>query len=187
MSIDSSKPGSTACLVVPSIEYKDSFLEAVSEFQAEGRYKQDDMLELEKDFRQFVEDLLSRVSRSEARPGLVPETILWLVDNGEYIGKVAIKHELNEGLFRLGGNIGYDIRPSQRMNGYGKYMLKLALPKARELGLERILVDCMCNNIGSRKIIEANGGVFEKETEVERPEGTVRMRRYWIEIPEDNK
>jgi predicted acetyltransferase len=51
-------------------------------------------------------------------------------------------------------------------------MLAAVLPKARELGLEQVLITCDEDNKGSRAVIEANGGVLEYEGE--------DIRRYWV-------
>lgn len=51
-------------------------------------------------------------------------------------------------------------------------MLAAALPVARGLGIERALLTCDKDNIGSRKVIEANGGVLDGE-----PGGILR---YWV-------
>jgi len=57
--------------------------------------------------------------------------------------------------------------------------LRLGLEKARDLGLRRVLVTCDETNIGSKKIIEYNGGVFENAVEAESP---IKKLRYWIGI-----
>lgn len=118
--------------------------------------------ELEADFEAYVEKKTGQ-SRGENLPeGYVPSTELWLVDGDEYIGSISIRHRPTEYLEKLGGHIGYDIRPSMRGRGYGSKILELALPKAKELGTARILVTCDATNAASRKIIEKNGGVFSK-------------------------
>jgi predicted acetyltransferase len=81
---------------------------------------------------------------------------------------------------RHGGHIGYEIRPSQRRRGYGTEILRLTLEKAREWGLRKVLVTSDATNRASRRIIEANGGVFESEVEVE--SGAKKERRYWVAI-----
>jgi len=42
-------------------------------------------------------------------------------------------------------------------------MFQAALPIAAKLGIESALITCDTDNLGSRKIIEANGGVFSDE------------------------
>jgi predicted acetyltransferase len=80
----------------------------------------------------------------------------------------------------MGGHIGYEIRPVKRRQGYGTEILRLGLEKARELGLRKVLVTSDEDNIGSRKIIEHNGGIFENAIEIEGD--PVQKLRYWIDI-----
>jgi predicted acetyltransferase len=42
-------------------------------------------------------------------------------------------------------------------------MLRAALPIANELGIDPVLVTCDVENLASRRVIEANGGVLEDE------------------------
>ena len=60
------------------------------------------------------------------------------------------RHNLKGELINIGGNIGYAIRPSERRKGYATIQLQLLLEKAKELGLEKVLVTCRDNNVGSR-------------------------------------
>ncbi|HWG85404.1 MAG TPA: GNAT family N-acetyltransferase, partial [Deinococcales bacterium] len=79
----------------------------------------------------------------------------------------------------VGGHIGYEVRPSRRREGHGREALRVALQEARKLGLRRALVTCNASNPGSRRIIEANGGILEDEREVQ---DYGRVRRYWIDL-----
>src|SRR4051812_21774468 len=167
-------------LVAPSEAYKDSYIQAVREFQAEGMHPEIQLSRLEADFGGFVRGLLSRTDPATLPPHYVPETILWLVEGGEFIGRVSIRHTLNEWLRTVGGHIGYEIRPSQRRRGYGTTILRLALPHAQALGLLRVLITCDATNIGSKKIIEHNGGQFENA--VDQPGDPVQKLRYWIDL-----
>ena len=76
-------------------------------------------------------------------------------------GLLTIRHRLTPSLLNLGGHIGYDIRPGARRRGHATAMLAAARPVARELGIDPVLITCDENNTGSRKVIEANGGVLE--------------------------
>lgn len=173
-------------LVLPSVEYKGSFIEAVKEFQASTdtssrhkKYQKLSIPELEANFEAFIKRELSYARGANLAPGYVPHTDYWLVDNGEYIGRVSIRHRLTEQLEKFDGHIGYDIRPSKRRQGYGSKILELVLPKARSLGIQKALVTCRVSNIASRKIIEKNGGVLENQ--VYDSEAGVDKLRYWIE------
>jgi len=55
-------------------------------------------------------------------------------------------------------------------------MLRLGLLKAKELGLEKVLITCHDDNTASAKVIENNGGVFERYTYRDEK----KYRRYWI-------
>ena len=176
-------------LVTPDIKYKNSFLEALEEYRKEpptNKHMRNDYYnslskeELENDFGSYIAKVNSYARGENLPEGYVPETTYWLIDKGEFIGRVNVRHILNDYLLREAGHIGYDIRPSKRGKGYGKIMLKLALGKAQELDIKKVLITCSVNNIASKKLIEANGGVFENSltTRGDKPD----KLRYWIDI-----
>lgn len=167
-------------LLSPSRQYKDSFLEGLRELQAEGIAEFYDARSIAEDFDGFLQRLRNEEDRTKIRPDRVSASEFWLIDNGEFTGRLSLRHELNEFLLQIGGHIGYMIRPSKRRQGYGKEILRLGLQKARERGLHRVLVTCDETNIGSKKIIEANGGIFENA--IMQEDSPVRKLRYWINI-----
>ena len=83
-------------------------------------------------------------------------------------------------LEKYGGHIGYSVAPSERRKGYASQMLKTALPKCKELGIDKVLITCIDNNEGSRKTILSNGGVYESS--VYEPNEKVYLERYWINL-----
>jgi len=113
--------------------------------------------------------------------GWVPGSLFYLVDvDRKILGKSSLRHELNDFLRNIGGHIGYVIRPDERQKGYGATILKLTLEKARERGLNRVLVTCDADNIASAKIIEKNGGILEAT--YQNADMPVPKRRYWITL-----
>lgn len=100
------------------------------------------------------------------------------ITDGCIVGMIDLRHRLNEYLAEYGGHIGYSTRPDERRKGYAKWMLAHVLSEARRLGLPRVLVTCDDDNEGSRRTIEANGGVFERTATLE----DEVLRRYWIEL-----
>ena len=164
-------------LVLPSEKYKESYLEAEKEFQEAGENLEKE-LHSAKDFSEFVQKLEDKKDASKVREGRVQETIYWLVDNEEFIGKVNVRYELNDRLKKSGGHLGYKIRPSKRGVGYGSKILELALPKAKELGIDSALLTCNESNEASRKIIEKHGGEFDKKV----PDGEKTKLHYWIKL-----
>lgn len=174
------KDGSMLFLATPSEKYKDSYIQGIKELQAEGRQMYVDVRRISKDFKGHIQGLLDQVNPTKLRPGYVPASEFWLIDGDEWVGRLSLRHELNKFLLKIGGHIGYEIRPSKRRRGYGKQILRLGLEKAREAGLHRVLVTCDEDNIGSKKIIEANSGQLENVVEVEGQRA--RKLRYWIDI-----
>jgi predicted acetyltransferase len=168
-------------LVEPALSYKDACLDAVREFHAAGEYEID-----AEQLRSQFEDLLQRLERakdpSTLTSGELPYEDFWLMDGDEWIGKLTLRTTINEQYLHAGGHIGYEIRPSKRRRGCGTILLRLGLEKARERGLAHVLLTCDETNLGSRKIIETNGGQLENMVEVK--DRTVRKMRYWIHLDE---
>ncbi|MDY3903009.1 GNAT family N-acetyltransferase [Peptoniphilus sp.] len=113
----------------------------------------------------------------------VRATAFWLIDKEKFIGEINIRHELNSFLINYGGNIGYEIRHSECFKGYGTKMLSMALIYCKEtLNLNKVLITCDDDNIGSIKIIETNGGILENKVKNSLLRGNIITRRYWINI-----
>ena len=111
--------------------------------------------------------------------GLVPSFYYYLRrSDGKLLGGIRFRPELNEGLLIEGGNIGYDVGPSYRCNGMATLMLQMVLDRAREHGLDRVLITCFDDNTASERVIRKCGGVLES-TEPS-PRNGKMTRRYWI-------
>lgn len=92
------------------------------------------------------------------------KTFLLIRENdNKIVGTINIRWNLSEAMQKFGGNIGYGIRPTERRKGYNKRNLYLGLIEAQKLGLERVMLDCESDNIGSYKTMESLGGVLERE------------------------
>lgn len=75
-----------------------------------------------------------------------------------------------------GGHIGDGVRPSERKKGIGTQMISLALKECKKLGIDKVLMVCNKENIGSAKSILNNGGILENEIVV----NGVIQQRYWL-------
>jgi len=128
------------------------------------------------------EVFLERVERFEAGEDLPEDRVrmswFWLLRGDRIVASSRLRHELIPTLLLDGGNIGYDVRPSERRRGIGTELLRLTLDEARHIGLRRVLLTTEPTNVGSIGVILANGGVFE-DTSVSPNTGRT-MNRYWI-------
>lgn len=169
-------------LVKPSIEYKESYLKSLLEFQKEGRNLDLNYDNLSKNFTLFIQSLLDQEKGINLPKGYVPATVLWLVNDktNAYLGRVSIRHRLTKKLKIKGGHIGYEINPLYRKKGYGKKQMQLALPIAKKLGIQKALITCDETNIASKKIIESCGGVFENQ--IKKDQFQPDILRYWIKL-----
>jgi predicted acetyltransferase len=130
------------------------------------------------------EAFLARVEMFEAGQDLpenrVRMTWFWLVRGNRIVASSRLRHELIPVLLLDGGNIGYEVRPSERRRGVGRLLLRLTLDEARRIGLRRVLLTTETTNLGSIGVILANGGVFE-DSSVSPNTGRI-LNRYWITL-----
>ncbi len=159
-------------LVSPSVDYKDSFIEAIRAFKREGLwwYDDGDPEELERNFETYVNGILSRPK----------ETSFWAIVDNQFAGRISLRHELTPALRIVGGHIGYDVSPLFRKKGVASEMLRKILPLAKTLGLIEVLLTCDDTNVGSIKAIEKNGGVLKETKKI--AEGKPLKRYYWIPL-----
>ncbi len=165
-------------LVKPSKTYEKSWKNALKEFEDENVTGFWDVPTKPKNITEYIRRTENNAQGINLPDQWVPATTYWLIDKNHFIGHIDIRHELSKRLEKRGGHIGYAIRPSERNKGYGTKMLDLGLKKARSIGLKKVMVTCDLLNTGSRKIIEAKGGVLQDVITVKGEP----IRRYWIEL-----
>ena len=131
------------------------------------------------DYRDF-EHYMENLEVKDGSCGLVPDSTFFCLDEEQdiFVGAVNIRHYLNDALLLDGGHIGDGVRPSERRKGIATAMIGLALDECRKLGIDRVLMVCDRENVGSAKSIIRNGGVMENEIEVD----GVWEQRYWIDL-----
>lgn len=173
-------------MISPTVAVRSSFLQAMEEFREEGGdwFEANSMIAEElrvygdrwrsdEGFAEYVADVRAAALSEGQRPAhWVAATVLWYVEDARWLGRIALRHEYTPHLLEQGGLIGYEVRPTARRLGHATAMLRAALPVAARLGFERVLITCDEDNTGSRKVIEACGGIFEDQRGVK--------LRYWV-------
>jgi predicted acetyltransferase len=169
-----------AILIEPSAQYKKEYLEMVSEWKNSGEKHIPWVLRFDStNFQSMIEELNRLRNDTELGENRVNSSTFWLASQDrKLLGVVNIRHSLNNNLLNIGGHIGYGIRPSERQKGYATEMLRLALIEAKKLGINKALVTCDKDNIGSAKTIINNNGVLDSEAII----NEIEIQRYWIEI-----
>ena len=114
-------------------------------------------------------------------PHRVGATYYWLVDaeTHAFLGEISIRHTLTPALERYGGHIGYGVRFSAWNRGFGTLMLRLALEKAKAMGLTRVLITCDDDNLASARVMEKNGFALYDKVENSIDGQHILTRRYW--------
>ena len=174
---------SASKLVRPAVEYRDSFLDALREYHQEDRFLYHDVSRLKTDFEDFVKALRAEKGNPhqpyQEWVDPVPETVTWLVKDGEYLGTCDIRHRLNWHLEKWGGHIHFTIRPSMRGRGFGRKILLKAMPIANYLGIETALLTIDPENSAAIRVVESCGGQLEDELP-ETDQFPARLR-YWLD------
>lgn len=170
-----------ARLESPSLARLDSYRSLVAEFRAGLEALVPFVLKFPaEDSAVLLQQFADCAAGKGLSPGTVAHETFWLVEGDQVVGVSNFRWQLTDSLRRIGGNIGYGVRPSARRKGFATRILRETLVKARERGLSGLLVTCDRENIGSAKCITNNGGTLQSEEYLSPEECTIQ--RYWIEL-----
>ncbi len=171
----------------PSINRKEDIIEYINEF---AEYKSDlngigslDKILEGYTFEEALERCLNMKDKTYAeKVGRCPGKTFLLIreSDNKLIGTLNLRWDLSEAMQKFGGHIGYGIRPTERRKGYNKINLYLGMIEAQKVGLERVMLDCDVNNIGSDKTLKALGGKLER-TEIDPSDG-ILTNVYWFNV-----
>lgn len=166
-------------LVRPGVEDKERILKYREEFFQHGDILHGTAgLGQEDCYEEWYQAVQDNQKEETLRENKVPATTLLAVRKSDQrvVGMIDIRHKMNDYLQQFGGHIGYSIRKSERRKGYATQMLALGLEECEKIGIERVLIMCDKDNIGSAKTIQNNGGILENEV----MEDGVLIQRYYI-------
>jgi len=164
-----------------------SDLDAVKEYRTEFLANGDSMDGCS-NLRRYdnMTDWFTWIQKAEGKetcpPNWVPDTQFLCIrrSDSRLVGMLDIRHEMNEAIFSLYGNIGYSIRACERRKGYATMQLALAKEICRSMGMDKILVSCHKENAASARTIQKNGGILDNEVIDERNNQV--LQRYWITL-----
>ena len=174
----------------PSLKRKDAAIDYINEHidygsNINGVGGLDRILNEGGSYEEWLEKVTKEQSKKYAESiGKVPANTYFTIreSDNKIIGMVNIRHYLNDYLRKFGGHIGYGIRPTERRKGYNKINLYLGLIEAKKIGLDKVMLDCDVENLGSSKTMEALGGKLER-TEIDPYDG-ILTSVYWINVDE---
>ena len=176
----------------PSLERKDEIIEYLDEFikynsNINGTGSLDKIYD-GYTFEEALERCLNMKNEEYAKSiNRVPGKTFLLIrkNDNKIVGTINIRWNLSEKMLEFGGHIGYGIRPTERRKGYNKIQLYLTLLKAYKLGLDKVMLGCSVDNLGSDKTIKALGGILER-CELDEADNTM-TNVYWINVDESIK
>lgn len=179
----------TFYLEIPSLERKNEIIDYINEFvehksDINGTGSLDKILDgytfeqaLESCLNMQYEEYAKKFGRCQGKTFLLIRK-----NDNKIIGTINVRWNLTEKMKQFGGNIGYGIRPTERRKGYNKMNLYLGLIEAKKIGLDKVMLDCDVENLGSSKTMEALGGKLER-TEIDPYDG-ILTSVYWINVDE---
>lgn len=116
------------------------------------------------------------------KPDRVQHTMLYAFLGETIIGRMSVRHRLNDYLLQRGGHIGYSVAKPFRQKGFATEITRQGLQFCKSLNINPILVTCAETNLASIKIIEKFNGQLENKIWDETENETVL--RYWIDLTE---
>lgn len=144
-----------------NLKHKEAILEMCKEYNLNNEdYNGAFFIKDIADYEDKIKELDNASNGILENPSFVPYTCYVFIESDKIVGVGSIRHHLNEYLEKFGGHIGYSIRPTERKKGYGSKALELLINQAKKMNIEKILITCNINNIGSKKVIENNNDKF---------------------------
>ncbi|MET3557218.1 putative acetyltransferase [Streptococcus rupicaprae] len=129
------------------------------------------------DFKAFYEKS-KRFETQTNHPDWSTSTNYYAFIGDEIAGRIGCRWELDKGdLATVGGHIGYVTSPKFRQQGVMRTLLRYALDRYEERGINRVFITALADNLPSRKTIESVGGVLQDIITLK--DGKT-LARYWV-------
>ena len=121
-------------LVKPCIEYKKEYINFVKQIRRNNEIESSYTFKLsflKFNFQKFL-DYLDYISEYPKGEIVIPMKNYWAIEDEKVVGRITLRKDSGEDLFRYIGNIGYIIAPEERSKGYATKMLELLKSVAKE-------------------------------------------------------
>lgn len=129
------------------------------------------------DFLAFYEKT-RREETTATNPDWSTSTNYYAFIGDEIAGRIGCRWELDKGdLATVGGHIGYVTSPKFRQQGVMRTLLRYALDRYEERGINRVFITALTDNLPSCKTIESVGGVLQDFITLK--DGKT-LARYWV-------
>lgn len=178
----------------PSIDLLDGYVAALRTGWSPNTMRpeaaREELVTIERDADAFVRSLVDRDASGppiQQPDGSLAERLpgyrKWMWD-GEFSGTINLRWQ--PGTSKLPphvlGHIGYSVVPWKRLRGYATAAVAQMLDDARAEGLPEVEVTTDEDNIGSRRVIENNGGDLVDHFSKRTADGWVPSVRYRIAL-----
>jgi len=163
-------------LVWPSLSYLPSYKAALARGWSPDSMRgeivaREELARIAADAGAFVASLVDR--EAAGAPITLPDGTIaprlpgyrrWMWD-GEFCGSIGFRWQPGTEALppHCLGHIGYGVVPWKQRRGYATQALREVLEEARTVGLRYVEITTDPDNVASRRVIEANGGVLDGE------------------------
>jgi predicted acetyltransferase len=159
-------------LVVPGAQHLESYAHALEQgWSPDNLLPQaalDELARIKDNPEKFIEEQVDR--DASGSPVTLPDGSIvrrlpgykrWMWD-GEFCGSIGFRWQPGTADLppHVLGHIGFSVVPWKRRRGYATRALALLLPSIKEEGLPHVDLTTDPENIGSQKVIAANGGLL---------------------------
>ena len=156
-------------------KHERDYVQFAEEFREEGDDRFDLLLNDANEYFALAERFEKGLDLPEDR---VPQSYFLFYSDETLVGASRLRRRLIPVLMLDGGNIGYEVRRSQRRKGFATEILRQSLIEARKIGIQEAVLTAAADNVPSLRTIENANGVFDGETVSPRTGET--MRRYRV-------
>jgi predicted acetyltransferase len=131
-------------------------------------------------FEAYLELLQDFENGSRIPEGSVATSIFYAFLDGKIVGRLSLRHSLNERGLNADGHMGLAIHPDYQKRGLGGQIIRASFMFARQLKIPKLLMTVDEDNIASKKLIEKLGAVYENT--YTGPLAKKPVLRYWLGI-----